>query len=85
MKLYTVQTNPELEGTLVIARSGAHAAEIFVTYRAAEHGAPPEAFTLYPNQLPQIGALGDLLRLIDAGESGVVHFGEDGDFTLTAM
>ena len=86
MKLYNAHMEDVELDTLIFARSGAHAADIFVTFWTAQHGAPPAAFDIFESKLPRISMLNDLHELLRGETSGVVRFGDgDAGFYLEPM
>ena len=86
MKMYNAHVEGVELDTLIIARSGSHAADIFVTYWAAQHGTPPATFDIFESKLPRISILNDLHELLSAAASGVVRFrDEDAGFYLEPM
>jgi hypothetical protein len=85
MKLFNAHIDGVEFDTLIIARCGSHAADIFVTYWAGRHGSPPEEFEIFQSDAPGIKILRDLTQLIASGTSGIVHFDEAAGFTLEPM
>lgn len=85
MKCYTARAEGQEDGTIIIARSGSHAAEIFVTFYTATQGAPPPAFTISQNDLRSIPLLDDLRAMMRGDVSGVVEFDEEVGHTLKPL
>lgn len=85
MKCFTARAQGQDSGTIIIARSGSHAAEIFVTHYVAMHGEPPPVFEVSRNDLRQLPLLDDLRAMIRGDVSGVVAFDAEEGHTLTPM
>lgn len=85
MKCYTARADSQEEGTIIIARSGSHAADIFVTHFTTLHGAPPPAFTISKNDLRRIPFMEDLRAIMHGAASGVVDFSEEEGHILIPM
>ena len=85
MHLYNAHIDGVELDTLILARSGSHAAEIFLTFYAATHGTAPGNFEILRSELPKIPILGDLHQLAAGHASGVILFDEHGDFRLEPM
>lgn len=81
MKLFNARMG-DATGTLILARSGSHAAEIFVTHYMAHHGDGPPGFSISQCDLRQLPLLDDLRELMRGPASGVVEFDEENGHTL---
>ena len=84
MKLFNARIG-EATGTLVIARSGSHAAEIFITHHIAKHGEGPAGFTISQCDLREIPLLDDLRELVRGRTSGMVEFDDETGYSLIPM
>jgi hypothetical protein len=85
MKCYTARGKDQDDGTIIIARSLSHAAEIFLTHYASTHGGVPDAFEVTKNDLRSVPVLDDLRALVDRHVSGVVDFTDKEGHILRPM
>jgi hypothetical protein len=82
MRCYTARAQGQEDGTIVVARNGSQAADIFVCDYISQHGQAPGAFTVALNDLRQVPLLDDLRLMIKGDVAGIAEFDEETGYSL---
>ena len=85
MKLFHAYAHTNALEVCIVARSGSHAAEIFLTYWTGEYGDAPGAFDITANVIPYANLRPELQYLIKGSASGVLLLDESHGARLVPM